>query len=42
MEEDHLKEQGVDERIIFKWMLENWDLVGGAIDRIDLAQDRDR
>jgi hypothetical protein len=34
-----LKDPGVDERIILKWIFER--LVGG-VDWIDLAQDRDR
>jgi hypothetical protein len=32
-ERDHLKDLGVDGRIILKWILEKW---------IDLAEDRDR
>jgi hypothetical protein len=35
-----LKDPGVDGRIILKWVFER--LVGGVIDWIDLAQDRDR
>jgi hypothetical protein len=35
----HLEDPGVDERIILKWMFEEWD---GSMDWIDLAQDRDR
>jgi hypothetical protein len=35
----HLKDPGVDGRIILKWFFEKR---GGGIDWIDLAQDRDR
>jgi hypothetical protein len=38
-EGDHLGDPGVDGRIILKWIFKNWD---GAMDWIDLAQDRDR
>jgi hypothetical protein len=34
-----LKDRGVDGRIIIKWIFER---LGGGIDWIDLAQDRDR
>jgi hypothetical protein len=34
-----LEDPGVDERIILKWIFENWD---GGTDLVDLAQDRDR
>ena len=34
-EGNHLKDHGVDGRIILKWILEKWD---GSIDWIDLAQ----
>jgi hypothetical protein len=37
---DHLEDQGIDGRIILKWIFERVD--GGAIDWIVLAQDRDR
>ena len=37
---NHLEDPGVDWRIILKWIFRTWD--GGATDRIDLAQDRDR
>jgi hypothetical protein len=39
MEGDHLEDTGVDGRIILKWIFER---LGGGIDWIDLAQDRDR
>ena len=32
---------GLDERIILRWIFRNWD-VGGGMERIELAQDRDR
>jgi hypothetical protein len=35
MEEDHLKDQSVDDKIILKWILGKWDW-------IHLAQDRKR
>jgi hypothetical protein len=38
-EGDHFKDRDVDERIILKWIYEQWD---GGMDWIDLAQDRDR
>jgi hypothetical protein len=38
-ERDHLKEPGVDGRIILKWIFKKWD---GGMDWIDMAQDRDR
>jgi hypothetical protein len=34
-----LEYPGVDGRIILKWIFEKWD---GAVEWIDLAQDRDR
>jgi len=36
---DHLKDPGVDGRIILRWNFRKWD---GNMDWIDLAQDRDR
>jgi hypothetical protein len=36
---NHLKDLGVDGRIILKWILEKWD---GGMDWIDVAQERDR
>jgi hypothetical protein len=39
MEGDHLGDPGVDGRIIFKRIFKKWD---GAMDWIELAQDRDR
>jgi hypothetical protein len=38
METDHLKNVGVDRRIILQWIVKKWD---GGIDWIDLARDRD-
>ena len=38
-ERDHLEDPGVD-RIILRWIFRKWD--GGAMDWIELAQDRDR
>jgi hypothetical protein len=35
-ERDHMEDQGVDERIILRWIFRNWDGV------IDLAQDKGR
>jgi hypothetical protein len=36
---DHLRDPGVDGRIILKWIFKTWD---GSMDWIKLAQDRDR
>ena len=38
-ERDHWGEQGVDGRIILRWIFRKWD---GGMDWIDLAQDMDR
>jgi hypothetical protein len=38
-EGDHLKDLGVDGRIILKWIFKMWD---GGMDWIEVAQDRDR
>jgi hypothetical protein len=38
-EGDHLREPGVDGRIIVKWIFKKWD---GGMDWIELAQDRER
>jgi hypothetical protein len=38
-EGDHLRDPGVDGRIILKWISRKWD---GGMDWIELAQDRDR
>jgi len=38
-ERDHVEDPGLDERIILRWSFRKWD---GAMDWIDLAQDRDR
>jgi hypothetical protein len=37
-----LEDQGVDERIILKWIFRKWDGGIGGMDWIDLAQDSDR
>jgi hypothetical protein len=39
-EGDHLGDPGVDGMIVLKWIFKKWD--GGDMDRIELAQDRDR
>ena len=39
-ERDRLGDPGVDGRIILRWIFRKWDV--GAIDWIELAQDRDR
>jgi hypothetical protein len=39
MERGHLKDQGIDGRIILKWIFKKWD---GGMDWIALAQDMDR
>ena len=36
---DHLKEPSLNGRVILKWICRKWH---GGMDRIDLAQDRDR
>jgi hypothetical protein len=36
---DHLRDPGVDGKVILRWIFRNWD---GGIEWIDLAQDRDR
>jgi hypothetical protein len=36
---DHSEGSAVDGRILFKWVVKNWD---GGMDWIYLAQDRDR
>ena len=38
-EGDHLKDLGLDGRVILKWIFEKWD---GGMDWLDLAQERDR
>jgi len=39
-EKNHLEDLSVDGRIILRWIFRNWDV--GGMNRIDLAQDRDR
>ena len=39
MERDHLKDLGIDERIILRWMIRKWN---GDMYCIDLAQDGER
>ena len=39
MKRKHLKDPGVDGKIILRWIFKKWD---GGVDWIDLAQDRDR
>jgi hypothetical protein len=38
-ERDHLEFSGIDGRIILRWIFRKWD---EGMDRMDLAQDRDR
>ena len=38
-ERDQSKDEGVDERIILKWIFQKWN---GDMELIDLAQNRDR
>jgi hypothetical protein len=38
-ERGHLEDAGIDVEIILKWIFTQWD---GGVDRIDVAQDRDR
>jgi hypothetical protein len=38
-ERDHLEDAGVDGKIILRWIFRK---LGGGMDWIDLAQDRDR
>jgi hypothetical protein len=40
MERDKLEDQGVDVRIILRWIIK--EIGCGGMDWIDLAQDRDR
>ena len=39
-EREHLEDTGIEGRIILRWIIRKW--VVGGLDRIDLAQDRDR
>ena len=39
-ERDHLGDPSLDGRIIFRWIFRIWDVEG--VDRVELAQDRDR
>ena len=38
-ERDHTEDLGIYGRIILRWIFRKWD---GGIDRVDLAQERDR
>ena len=35
----HLEDEGVDRKVILKWIFKKWDV---GMDLFDLAQDRDR
>jgi len=39
-ERDHLRDPGVDERIILRWIFRKWDV--GGMDWIEVAQGRDK
>jgi len=39
-ERDHLEDHGIDGRIILRWIFRKWNV--GGMDRIELAQDRNR
>jgi hypothetical protein len=39
-EGDHLGDQGVNGKVLLKWIFKQWD--GGGMDWIDQTQDRDR
>jgi hypothetical protein len=39
-ETDHLRDPGVDGRIILRWFFRKWDVV--VVDSTELVQDRDR
>jgi hypothetical protein len=38
-EGDHLEDPDIDGKIVLKWIFKKWE---GGMDRIDLAQDKDR
>ena len=41
-ERDHLEDQGIDGRLILKWIFRKWDLGGrGGMDWVILSQNKD-
>jgi len=41
-ERDHLEDPGIDGRKILKWIFSKWDVGGGEMGGINLAQDKER